>query len=76
MKRLWQTVAIGIAAVLLIAVAVIVAFSEQPTNTADKRIVTKDGLRIVKDVDQKPIPPGAVTVVRCTSDGRCVTRVK
>jgi hypothetical protein len=76
MKRLWQIVAVGITAVLSIAVAVIVAFSGQPTNTADKRIVTKDGASIVRDVDHKPIPPGTVTVVRCNSDGSCITRKK
>jgi hypothetical protein len=76
MKRLWQKVAVGIAAVLSITVAAIVAFSGQPTNTATKRIVTKDGLSIVKDDDHTPIPPAAVTVVRCKSDGSCVTQKK
>jgi hypothetical protein len=77
MKRLWHTLAVGIALALsLVVVAVIVAFGGRPADPSGGRIVPKAGWSIVKDADHTPIPPGAVTVVRCKSDGSCVTQVR
>jgi hypothetical protein len=77
MKQLWQKLAVGLALALsLVVVAVIVAFGGRPADPSGGRIVPKAGWSIVKDGDRTPIPSGAVTVVRCKSDGSCVTRVK
>jgi hypothetical protein len=77
MKQLWQKLAVGLALALsLVVVAVIVAFGGRPADPSGGRIVPKAGWSIVKDADHTPIPSGAVTVVRCKSDGSCVTRVK
>jgi hypothetical protein len=77
MKRLWHTLAVGIALALsLVVVAVIVAFGGRPADPSGGGIVPKAGWSIVKDADHTPIPSGAVTVVRCKSDGSCVTQVK